>query len=188
MYPSQKLQNFSLGGQKISVWVVLILFTAVVGQGSIQWIRAFHIVFGFSWWGMVFFLNFILLPAMKKMTQSTKYEVLGTVFPRIFKTATVSGFLTVSLGWIYALRFYAKGDFSYFYSSLVNILFTIGIVAITCLYLFHLILERNEIDTVLKALETEDDAAVNKLIAHLQLIPRVGFSIMTIGVALMFIH
>jgi hypothetical protein len=140
---------------------------------------------------MVFFINFIIIPVFPKLSSSTQYEILGNVFPRIFKTATIFGFFTVGLGWFYALDVYANWDLSYFTSSFINTLFLIGISAVTLLYLFHLFLERNEINLISNIatgrIKYEDDK-VQTLIKHLMRIPRIGFLIQTTAIVLMFIH
>lgn len=153
-----------------------------------RWQRAIHIVSGFMWWGMVFFLVWILLPIFSSFTKATQYEVLGTVFPRIFKTATVVGFFTVSLGWYIALDEFAQWNLSYFTTPLINVLFLIGLLLVTGLYMFHLFLENNEIETVVLALSTESDEKIDKLISNLRRIPYIGFTIMTSAVILMFVH
>ncbi|RMG32451.1 MAG: hypothetical protein D6732_13415 [Methanobacteriota archaeon] len=181
-------KNISLGGQHLLIWILMILAIITLFLLGFKWIRAFHLFFGFAWWGMLFFLNLILLPSMNEMSRSGKYEVLGRVFPKIFKLATVNGFMAVSLGWLLALEYFAQWNITYFFQTSINILFLTAISVITLLYLFHLILERNEIETVLKAVEKENDEEVNKLLDHLQLVPRIGFIILTLGALIMFIH
>lgn len=186
-YPAQS-RRLTLGGQHLFIWILMLVSIAILSPLGFKWIRAAHLFFGFAWCGMVLFLNVILLPAMKQMTKAGRYEVLGWVFPKIFKTATVNGFMAVTLGWLMALEYIARWDFSYFLQSNINLMFLIGISAITFLYCVHLFLERNEIDTVLKAIESEDDEEVNKLLEDLQLIPRIGLAVLTLGALLMFIH
>lgn len=86
------------------------------------------------------------------------------------------------------MEYFAQWNITYFFQTSINILFLTAISVITLLYLFHLILERNEIETVLKAVEKENDEEVNKLLDHLQLVPRIGFIILTLGALIMFIH
>ena len=170
--------------------VLTSIYILVISLGG-RWIRSVHMISGFVWWGMVFFINFIIIPVFPKLSNTTQYEILGKIFPRIFKTATIFGFFTVGLGWFYALDVYVKWDYSYFHSSFINILFSLGIVAVTLLYLFHLFLERSEINLIASIasgkVKYEDDE-VQTLIKHLMRIPRIGFIIQTTAIILMFIH
>ncbi len=181
-------RKFDLGGQPIGIWGLMVISIAILSPLGFKWVRAFHLFFGFAWWGMLLFLNIVLLPGMKQMSKAARYEVLGWVFPRIFRTATVVGFMAVVFGWILALHYIANWNLSYFWKSTLNIIFLFGLVVITLLYCFHLFLERNEIETVQKAMTRENDKEVNKLLNHLELIPRIGLTILTLGALLMFIH
>ena len=173
---------------KLSIIVITYILVILLGP---RWIRPVHMISGFVWWGMVFFINFIIIPVFPKLSSTTQFEILGNVFPRIFRTATIFGFFTVGLGWFFALDEYANWDLSYFTHSLVNILFLIGITAVTLLYLFHLFLERSEINLIAKIATGKikyEDERVQSLIAHLMRIPRIGFIIQSTAIVLMFVH
>jgi hypothetical protein len=68
----------------------------------------------------------------------------------------------------------------------------IGILLVTGLYLFHLFLENKEIRLAFHILEepnnTEISKKIDNLLGKIQIIPYVGFTILTTGVFLMFIH
>ncbi len=180
--------------RQILKWFTVFLITIIILLLHIRWRITVHIVAGFAWWGMVFFLVFILLPIFPKMSRKTRYEVLGFVFPRIFRTASVVGFLTVVVGWYIALNDLANWNFSYFFENISNALFLISIVLVTSLFGFHVFLERQEIQTCTACVEKalakteENDEEIEILISHLQKIPKVGFVILNISLLMMFVH
>jgi hypothetical protein len=174
----------------LKIIILLAVWLFVIQQNHV-WIRAVHMVSGFIWWGMVFFINFNLLPAFPKLSSQTKLELLGHVFPRVFRNATTFGFLSVSVGWYFALEYFAFWNFGYFFSSLINFLFFVGISLLTGLYLFHIFLERHEINLlrdVGQGIVTFEEEKVQSLVSHLLRLPRIGFAIQSFAVILMFIH
>lgn len=180
--------------QQILKWSTVFIFTVIVFSLDFRWRLAVHMVSSFSWWGMVFFLVFILLPVFPKLSRIPRFEILGNVFPRIFRTASVVGFLTVFVGWYVALNDLARWNFNYFFANTSNTLFLISILLVTGLFTFHLILERKEIDKCTACAEKalvstkEGDKEIEALIGHLQKIPKVGFTILNFALLLMFIH
>jgi uncharacterized membrane protein len=170
--------------------VIFIIFFAAQFLTS-EWRRIIHITSSVSWWGMVFFLNFILLPVFSKMNPRTQHEVIGYVIPRVFRGASILGFFSVGMGWRNALEI-ANKDFSYFFSDLRPFLLLLGGILATGLYLFHLFLEKAEIEIAMRAANEDsldlDDPEVKELMKKIQLIPMGGFLIMSLAALTMLLH
>ena len=170
--------------------VVLTIFLAMQFLTS-EFRRIIHIGSSVAWWGMVFFLNFILLPVFSKMNPRTQHEVIGYVIPRVFRGASILGFFSVGMGWRNALEI-ANKDFSYFFSDLRSFLLLLGGILATGLYLFHLFLEKAEIEIAMRARNEDslnmEDPAVKELMKKIQLIPMGGFLIMSVSALTMLLH
>ena len=95
------------------------------------------------------------------------------------------------MGWRNALEI-ANKDFSYFFTDLRPFLLLIGGLFATGLYLFHLFLEKAEIEIALRAANEDsldlDDPEVKELMKKIQLIPMGGFLIMSLSALTMLLH
>jgi len=172
-------------------WTVIIVVFILIQFLHWFWFRVIHVVASFAWWGMVFFLAFILLPVFNKMNPSTQHQVVGLVIPRVFRTASILGFFSIGMGWRSAFEM-AHWDFSHFFSSGEDIILLFGGLLGTCLYIFHIFLERKEINIALRisTLSSLDlkDPKVNDLLKKIKIIPRVGFVIISLAALTMFLH
>ena len=172
-------------------WALILAIFLGTQYLTSEWRRIIHITSSFAWWGMVFFLNFILLPVFAKMSPRTQHEVVGYVIPRIFRGASILGLFSVGMGWRNAIGI-ANKDFNYFFSDLKPFLLFLGGVLATGLYLFHLFLENAEIDIAMRAANEDsldlDDPEVQELLKKIKLIPMGGFLIMSLSAFTMFIH
>ncbi len=65
--------------------------------------RWVHVMAGAMWLGEVVVINFILIPVMAKMANEGRHSFLSTVFPRVFRLASVLAGTAVVAG---ALLFY----------------------------------------------------------------------------------
>ena len=147
-----------------------------------------HFFAGFVWWGMVVFLTVILLPKLPQMKKETQYELIGYVIPRIFNMVSNFGFFAVFLGWFNILNYFADWKINYFLNHMI---FSIDILLITGLYIFHLFLEKDEITLAFSLLNRKTNAPtddIDKLILRIRKIPYVGFIVLTIGIITMFYH
>ncbi|MFX1250942.1 MAG: hypothetical protein ACFFCZ_04990 [Promethearchaeota archaeon] len=173
-------------------WIIIIILFLFSLSLEYKWRRAIHIITGFAWWGMVFFLVFILIPSLSKMKKDSQYDIIGFVIPRIFRTASSVGFFTTGMGWYNAIFEIANMDISYFFIRVENTLLLIGMLMVTGLYIFHLFLESKEIKLAFKIANQDIDdftkSEVENFLSKIRIIPTVGFLILTTAVLLMFIH
>ncbi|MHA1941941.1 MAG: hypothetical protein ACW97P_09460 [Candidatus Hodarchaeales archaeon] len=172
-------------------WTIITFFFLLTQYFDWRWRRIVHIGASIGWWGLVFFLVFILLPKIEEMSPRTQQEIIGLIIPRIFRAASILGFFSVGMGWRNALEI-SNGDHSYFTANFDNFLLMVGGILATGLYLFHLFLEHHEIEIAMRANTLTsmnmDDPEINDLVNKLKIIPRVGFIIMTFSALSMLIH
>ena len=172
-------------------WTIIIAIFLATQYLDSEWRRVIHIASSVSWWGMVFFLNFILLPVFSKMSPRTQHEIIGYVIPRIFRGASIFGFFSVGMGWRIAIEI-ANKDFTYFFSDLRPLLLLLGGILATGLYLFHLFLEKAEIEIAMRAANEDtldlEDPEVKELIKKIQIIPMGGFLVMSLSALTMLLH
>jgi uncharacterized membrane protein len=173
------------------VIAALMIFLFIIGTTfQYKWTRMFHIVSGFFWYAMLIFLVIVFLPIANQFSDTTLYEIVGRIVPRIFHTVTVSGFFAVSFGWYNAL-YLADGRYSYFHSQPIDVLFSFSMILVTLMYLFHLFLESSEINVSSGVAAGEiamDSDEYQTLIKGLRLTPRVGFLIISFAIFIMFLH
>ncbi|OLS21084.1 MAG: hypothetical protein HeimC3_34850 [Candidatus Heimdallarchaeota archaeon LC_3] len=185
-------KDWTKGKYLLLKWVIILVIFFIILTLEYRWRRMIHIITGFMWWGMVFFLITILLPKIEQMKKSTQFEIIGYLIPRIFRTVSVVAFFAVLLGWYNTLNDISYWNIDYFFLRIENTLFLLGNLMITGLYLFHLFLENREIKLAFNILKEPDNDDVSErvedLIAKIKIIPYIGFTILTTGVILMFIH
>ncbi len=173
---------------KWTVVITIFIFTQFLDW---PWFRLIHVITSFAWWGMVFFLVFILIPTIGRMKSQTLHEVVGFVIPRIFRTVSILGFFAVGMGWRIALEL-SGWNLMFFFSDASELMLLLGGILGTCLYLFHLFLERREIDLAMRAstLSSFDpvDPEIAEFLKKVQIIPKIGFVIISIAALTMLLH
>lgn len=66
-------------------------------------LRWVHIVFGMMWVGMSFFMNFVLLPSVRRMDPATRVRVVPDLLERASFWIRWSSLVTYVTGWAYLL-------------------------------------------------------------------------------------
>jgi hypothetical protein len=70
-------KDWTSGRYLLIKWVAIILIFFITLTIEYRWRRMIHIITGFMWWGLVFFLITILLPRIGQMKNTTQYEIIG---------------------------------------------------------------------------------------------------------------
>ena len=172
-------------------WLAIILLFIASTFMDYSWQRMFHMVFGFAWWSLLFFLAVILIPIINNLKEDTVADFVGIVVPRVFRTVSIVGFMAVMEG-LFLLDQITKHfqELSYMTRDGWSIAFTISTLLTTGIYLFHLFLEKNEIKVAMKIAEgklTMKDEEVVNFLKNLKRTPRVGFILITFTVVAMII-
>lgn len=68
-------------------------------------VRWLHVLCGSAWFGEVVVINFVLIPTLSKYKGSARKDFLNTIFPKIFKLASVLAATTAITGGILLYHF-----------------------------------------------------------------------------------
>lgn len=151
-------------------------------------LRLIHVVSGIGWLGEVITINFVLLPALFKANAKDQLTLLNTVFPYIFRLATVLGGAAVLSGLTQVLL-YTGFNLSLLFYSRWGWLLLIGGTMGMALYTFHLFQESGAERTLATdlafAIAGNDREAVTALLRKLAIFPRAGMILLVIIISLM---
>lgn len=155
----------------------------------IDWVLTFrwiHILAATSWVGEVVTINFVLVPALAKMSAEARGAALATIFPRIFRLASVLSLIALaSGGFLYYQRFHL--NWSVAFNTTSGICFTVGATLATLLTLFHFFAEPRLGDMVCVAGEEPEGDVATTVMKALRFIPRVGMGVIVVIAMLMMI-
>lgn len=147
--------------------------------------RVLHFLSGAVWLGEVLTINFVLLPALRDLPTDRKPEFIRTIFPRLFKlasilalTAVFSGavLVTLSAGWEKVLlQPFNRWGAAILVGGILGLLLTA----------FHLVVE-SKLQPLVRSLSKEGDAEdLNRLLRFLDLVPRAGLGVILVITFLM---
>jgi len=148
-------------------------------------LRIVHVAAGVAWLGEVLVVAFVLAPGLERLAGRDRDNLLGHVFPVVFRLATALGGLAILTG--FALLWLHSGfsgvmifGTSWGRALLVALSLALG------LYVFHLLMERKLLRLARRMRDgsADPDEAVS-LSRHLILIPRAGALVLGSVVALM---
>ena len=76
----------------------LIVAPIIVTISTMAFIRIIHVMAGVAWFGAVVTVNTVLIPYLLSIEIGNRREVLTTLFPRIFRLASVLSLAAVLTG------------------------------------------------------------------------------------------
>lgn len=88
-------------------------------------IRWTHFVAGITWIGLLYYFNFVQVPAFKELQAPTKSALIPTLVKRALFWFRWSALITVIAGWLYFFSWWARFD----YFDLVNTSWSLSILA-----------------------------------------------------------
>lgn len=148
-------------------------------------VRWIHIISGVSWLGEVLTINFVLLPALMNLDHETRVKFIRQVFPRVFRLASALSLTSILSG---AVVNYLMTDGWKNWGQLIHTRWGIGILVGgglgLALALFHFFAE-GRFEPIALSVQQETKENIEKFIAHLKLIPRVGMMIIVSVIVLM---
>ncbi len=151
-------------------------------------VRLAHVVAGVSWLGEVVTINFVLLPALFHAVGDDRLVLLSTVFPRLFRLATVLGGTTVASGLVLFLWYTNLNPLASLRGQWAWLILGGGTVG-AALYAFHLFQESGAERSVAAHLafvvDADDPREAQRLLTHLAFFPRLGMVVLVAVVALM---
>lgn len=144
-------------------------------------VRLVHVISGVSWLGEVVTINFVLLPALFRSRADDRNVILTTIFPYIFRLATVLGGLTMVSG-IGLVLWNTRLDLTLLVTTAWGWRILIGGIIGGVVYTFHLVQESGAERSLAAELvflqDSDDPEAARKLLHHLAIFPRVGMLIL----------
>lgn len=151
-------------------------------------VRLVHLVAGVSWLGEVITINFVLLPALFGASSEDRVALLSTVFPYIFRLATILGGTAVGSGLI-LLLWYTHLHPQALLHGRWGWLVLAGAALGAGLYGFHLFqesgAERSLAAHLAFSIDRDDPSDVQRLLDHLALFPRIGMVVLLVVAGLM---
>jgi len=148
-------------------------------------IRWIHVIAASAWFGEVVVINFVLVPVLSKYQGAGRKEFLNTIFPRIFKLASVLAFTTALSGGLllYNLIGFNVGLLTErgTWGWSILIAGTLGLI----LTLFHFFIENLLAKKVGVGDPNLSEDAVEDVHIKLRLIPRLGMMVISIIFILM---
>lgn len=141
--------------------------------------RWVHIIAGGAWLGEVTAVVFIIVPVLVKLGADSRGWFLSTVFPRVFRLASVLSATAVAAG---AGLYLATNDWSLDLDRLVadrwGISILIGGTLGLALTVFHFVAE-GRLEPLVAAAE-EGGIDDEKLVRFLTIVPRIGLGVLVV--------
>lgn len=99
-----------------------------------------HVLAAAAWFGEVFVINVVLLPYLSSLGIKGQADVLSTLFPRLFRTASFSSSTAVISGVVMILLRYPD-NFAFLWTTNSGILLSTGGLLGLSLAIFHFTIE-----------------------------------------------
>lgn len=150
-------------------------------------LRWIHELAAITWFGEVFVVTHIIVPALSRLPDSPKGLVMLRLYPRIFRMATISSSTTIMAGATVALL-EAGFDYSYFLTTFRGQLILVGGLIGLFMFILHITVERVEMKALSRVrIEPQErlPEELRVLDRRLRVLPRFGFTLLTIVLILM---
>ncbi len=142
-------------------------------------IRWIHVIAGSLWVGEVAVINFILIPVLGKLDVDQRRNFLTTVFPRVFRMASVLSATAVITG-LSLVTIITKGDFGMLLVGRWGHAIAFGGTLGTLLTLFHFFMENRLAKKIGIGCEyIPSDAQLADVHHKLKIIPRGGMLVIS---------
>lgn len=147
---------------------------------AFKWLAIFrwlHILAGAAWLGEVVVIVFVLVPAVLRMPAARRPEFIASVFPRIFRLASVLALLTLAAG--AGLNYQLTGwqNLGAYFASPRGIFIAIGGGLGLVLGIFHFTAERR-LEPGVSRLAGRCEAA--RILKVLTIVPRLGLGVLLV--------
>ncbi|GIK22237.1 MAG: hypothetical protein BroJett005_16510 [Ignavibacteriota bacterium] len=146
-------------------------------------IRAIHILAAALWLGLVMVINFVIQPVLAKLEGDLRRQVIKSIFPRIFKLASIFSATVVITGLI-LVYYLTNGNLEALLYGRWGISILIGSSLGILLTLFHFFLEEKLSKKIIQG-KQGDNQKLEEVHLKMKIVPRVGLTILTIIFLLM---
>lgn len=144
-------------------------------------LRWLHALAGAAWFGEVIVIVFVLVPTVTRAAPDRQRWLLATIFPRMFRLASVLIAIVLIAGLLLNLAMFGWAvDWETLTTTRWGRSILIGGILGGALGIFHFVAERK-----LEPMVTDEDVDLDVVIRRLKLIPSVGLIILVVVVSLM---
>ncbi len=150
-------------------------------------LRWIHEIAAITWFGEVFVITHIILPMLSKLSESGRASLMVKLFPRVFRMATMSSATTIFAGLGTALL-YTNFQVSVLLDTRWGQLILAGGLIGLFMFLLHMTVETVEMKALSRVkLEPQGETPqeLTTLYRRLRILPRLGFTLLTIALVLM---
>ncbi len=150
-------------------------------------LRWVHELAAITWFGEVFVVTHIIVPTLSRLPESPKGLLMLKLYPRVFRMATLSSATTIVSGAGTALL-QSNFNLTYFTETFRGQLILVGGLIGLLMFVLHTTVERVEMRAMSRTkIGTEGNLPdeLRVLDRRLQILPRVGFTLLTIVLILM---
>lgn len=146
-------------------------------------IRAIHLLAAALWYGLVMVINFVIQPVLISLKGELRGQIVKSVFPRIFKLASIFSATVVITG-SYMVYYLTNGNLEALLHGRWGISILIGSSLGILLTLFHFFLEEKLSKKIMLG-KQGDNQKLEEVHLKMKIVPRVGLTILTIIFLLM---
>ena len=139
-------------------------------------IRWIHVLAASVWVGEVCVINFVLIPSLSRFDGEFRRRFLGTVFPKIFRMASVLSVTTVITG-VVLLVLYTRGNLEMLLSGRRGLSILIGGSMGILLTLFHFFMENQMAHKAGIGRPDTSDETLEDIHSKIRVVPRIGLGV-----------
>lgn len=150
----------------------------------LPFIRALHVIAASSWLGEVIVINFVLIPLVARNTGEIRKQFIITLFPRLFRLASILSATTVLTG-AYLLHVYTQDDFTLLLNGRWGLGILIGGSLGLLLTLFHFFMENKLAKRIGIVKKTGSADVLEDVHLKLRIVPRLGLVVIVTAYLLM---
>ena len=141
-------------------------------------VRWIHVLAASAWFGEVLVINVVLVPTLSRYSGPARREFLSTVFPRVFRLASVLAGTVAATGAVLIYR-YTGGDFRVLTDGRWGLCILAGATLGGILISFHFFMEDRLARRVGIGRPDVSDGAVEDVHTKLKIVPRVGLAVIS---------
>lgn len=146
-------------------------------------IRTIHQLAAALWLGEVLVLNFILLPVLSKYEGDLRRRVITSIFPRVFKLASILSATVVITG-LYMVFYLTNGNLQILLNGRWGLSILIGGSLGIMLTIFHFFLEDKLAKKIMLG-KQGDHEKLAEVHLKMKVVPRIGLTILMLIFLLM---
>lgn len=150
-------------------------------------VRWLHVLAGAAWLGEVVVINFVLVPLLTKMELPERGAFIASLFPRLFRLASVLALLTLSAGLLMSYLMTGWQALGGLIATRWGLFILVGGSLGLLLALFHFFVESRLTPMASSLDKSSQEADVERVTRFLQVVPRLGLVVILASFILMML-